>query len=119
MAAVTAGVVIGAVIAAGAGAAQANKNRQQARDQANDRNKQLDAKRKGEVAAQEADAQRSRDSRAVAEASAQRAGDIQLREQGISTGGGDQSVDTAALGATAANTSAASLGAKKHTSLGG
>lgn len=103
----TAALIASAVIAAGSSAVTANQAKKQAQGQAGKQRELEKQKRIAQVSAQEADAQRARDTRAVEQATASNIEGKQLQTQGITDDFG--SLDVGALGATAGNTAASTL----------
>lgn len=103
----TAAIIAASVIAAGGTAIQGNQQKKAAGGRANEQRILANKKRAGEVAQQEADVQRARDSRAVEKATQANISGQQLQTQGISDDFGN--LDVGALGATASNTATSTL----------
>ena len=99
--------IAAALIAAGSTAVQANASRKAAGGRANQQRELAKRTRAAEVAGQEADAQRIRDTRAVEQATSANIEGQQLDTQGITNDFG--TVDVGALGATSQNTAASTL----------
>ncbi len=103
----TTALIASAVIAAGATGVSANQAKKQAGSQANRQRDLAKKQRTAQVAQQEAESQRARDTRAVEQAALQSIEGKQLQTQGISESFG--SLDVGALGRTSANTAASTL----------
>jgi len=105
-----AALIASALIASGTAAVTSGQARSQSSRQANQRAVLARRTRVAEVTAQEAQAQRLRDKKAVADAEASRIRNVQLRAQGIKSDLGDLDISVAALGTTSSTPATSALG---------